>query len=160
MKRASWGSWVGLVVASLSVVGLLLVSSQVQTPRIVVRSIAFAPSAFPILSLSLLGFLGIIMILCERFGRADDYREIPGGQLHPRVLVPIAIFLGYVLLVGPLGMYPATVIAVVMLALNLGVRNSLTIGTLAVSTPLFIWAFFERTLGVVLPEGSLMGLGF
>jgi hypothetical protein len=57
-------------------------------------------------------------------------------------------------------MYPATVIAVVMLALNLGVRNSLTIGTLAVSTPLFIWAFFERTLGVVLPEGSLMGLGF
>lgn len=145
---------------ALSLVGLALTPSQVLSPRIAVRSIAFAPSVFPLLSLSLLGFLAALMVLRAWFGSTAEADEPPEGRLRLRVLLPMGIFLLYVLLIEPVGMYVATVLAVVAFALALGVRHWAAVSTLAAITPLFIWMFFERILGVGFPEGGLFGGAF
>jgi hypothetical protein len=150
----------GLAMLALSLAGLALTPSQVLSPRIVVRSIAFAPSTFPVLSLSLLGFLAALMVIRAWFGPTAEAGEPPEGQLRLRVLLPMGIFLLYVLLIEPVGMYVATVLAVVAFALALGVRHWAAVSTLAAITPVFIWMFFERTLGVGFPEGSLFGGAF
>jgi hypothetical protein len=157
MKRIGWQTWVGAAVLGLSIAGLALVPSQVLSPRFGARSIAFSPSAFPVLSLSLLAFLAALMLLRARLAATPDVREPPGGRLQARVLVPMGTFLVYVLLIEPLGMYAATGLAVIAFAFGLGTRNWLIVAALATATPLFIWIFFERTLGVLLPKASMFG---
>ncbi len=160
MKRVGWETRVGAAVLGLSIVGLALVPSQVLSPRFGVRSIAFSPSAFPVLSLSLLAFLAALMIVSARLSATADVRVPPGGWPRARVLVPMGTFLAYVLLIEPFGMYAATGLAVIAFAFGLGIRNWRTVMALATATPLFIWIFFERTLGVLLPEASLFGESF
>ena len=71
--------------------------------------------------------------------------------------MPVATFALYILLVEWFGMLPATLVAVALFAFQLGLREWRTLALIALLTPLFIWVFFERFLGVVLPEGRLSG---
>jgi len=81
--------------------------------------------------------------------------EFEKRLLSSIILIPIAIFYGYVFIIEFIGMFVATFIAVALIALALGNRNWLTILFLSLMTSLCIWLFFSILLQVYLPEGVL-----
>ena len=157
MKRFQWETWVGLAVLVISLAGLALIPSQVLTRKVGERTIPFPPSAFPFLALSFLALMAALMAARNWFSPSAGSEGLPGGPLRTRALVPVATFALYILLVEWFGMLPATLVAVALFAFQLGLREWRTLALIALLTPLFIWVFFERFLGVVLPEGRLSG---
>ncbi len=157
MKRFQWETWVGLAVLALSLAGLALIPSQVLIRKVGERTIPFPPGAFPFLALSVLALMAALMAARNWFSPSSGRESLPGGPLRTRALAPVATFALYILLVEWFGMLPATLVAVALFAFLLGMREWRTIALLALLTPLFIWVFFGRFLGVVLPEGRLSG---
>lgn len=160
MKRLHWETWVGLAVLAFSLAGLALIPSQVLIRKLGERTIPFPPSAFPALALSLLAFLAALMAARTWFFPSSAGEQLPGGPLRTRALAPFATFVLYIFLVEWFGMLPATPVAVALFAFQLGVRDWRTLALIALLTPLFIWVFFGQFLGVVLPEGRLLGGDF
>ena len=152
--KIAWHFWVGVTFLLLSISGIILVPYQVLEPNIGVRSIAFAPSTFPYVSLSFVALFSIIMVLQRAFRKptaSDDAISSPSM----RVLVPMAIFLFYVFVIEIIGMILSTFIAVAFIALALGNKSWLTILLLSTITSASIWSFFSVLLKVYFPEGTL-----
>ena len=150
----AWHFWVGITFLLLSVSGIILVPYQVLEPNIGVRSIAFAPSTFPYVSLSFIALFSTIMVLQRVFREptgSDDVISSP----NMRVLVPMAIFFFYVFVIEIIGMILSTFIAVALIALALGNKSWLTILMLSIITSASIWSFFSVLLQVYFPEGTL-----
>ena len=152
--KIAWQLWVGITFLLLSISGIILVPYQVLEPNIGVRSIAFAPSTFPYVSLSFIALFSTIMVLQRVFREptgSDDVISSP----NMRVLVPMAIFFFYVFVIEIIGMILSTFIAVALIALALGNKSWLTILMLSIITSASIWSFFSVLLQVYFPEGTL-----
>jgi|GEM_PF-3323836 hypothetical protein len=61
----AWNLWVGITFITLSIAGIILVPYQVLEPNIGIRSIAFSPSTFPYLDLSLVTLFSIMMMMAS-----------------------------------------------------------------------------------------------
>ena len=61
----AWNLWVGITFLTLSIAGIILVPYQVLEPNIGIRSIAFSPSTFPYLDLSLVTLFSIMMMMAS-----------------------------------------------------------------------------------------------
>ena len=152
--KLDWRFWVGIAFLLLSISGIILVPYQVLEPNIGIRSIAFSPSTFPFVSLSLVALLSILMVLQWVFTKPAEAEDVISSP-NMRVLFPMAIFLFYVFVIEIIGMLLSTFIAVALIALALGNKNWLTILLLSLITSGLIWSFFSILLRVYFPEGSL-----
>ena len=154
-EKFNWNLFVGITFILISFAGIIMVPYQVLEPNIGVRSIAFSPSTFPYISLSLVALFSVLTVFQTIFRKQGSGSEELVTPPKIRVLIPIAIFYGYVFIIEFIGMFVATFIAVALIALALGNRNWLTILFLSLTTSLCIWLFFSLLLQVYLPEGVL-----
>jgi putative tricarboxylic transport membrane protein len=76
------------------------------------------------------------------------------AQSSWRALIPPALLIGYVLIVGWLGFVPTAALIVLIISLALGARLSLAL-PLAIVTPLAVHLIFAKLLRVPLPAGLL-----
>ena len=72
-----------------------------------------------------------------------------------RLLLTMALIVGYYVALSWLGMLPASIGLILLLGLVLGFRNYLFLVLVAVTLPLGIYFLFRRLLYVLLPEGRL-----
>ena len=126
-EKIAWNFWVGLTLFSLSVLGIILVPFQVLEPKLGMRSIAFSPSTFPYVSLSIIALISILIVIQSFLKKPTDGFAVAIDATKLRVLIPMGIFLFYVVFIEIIGMFLSTLIAVALIALALGNRNWLTI---------------------------------
>jgi hypothetical protein len=86
--------------------------------------------------------------------------DLPPPFSYPRMTAVLALSIVYVLLLGTLGYFLATLTYVVVLLLLLRVRNPAAIGGSALGAPLVLQTLFGKLLSVPLPGGLLDKLPF
>jgi len=154
-EKFNWNLLAGITFIFLSIAGIIMVPYQVLEPKIGIRSIAFSPSTFPYISLSLVALFSILIVFQTIFRKLGSGSEELVTPPKIRVIIPMAIFCGYVFIIEFIGMFVATLIAVALIALALGNRNWLTVVFLSSITSLCIWLFFSILLQGYFPEGVL-----
>lgn len=149
--------WVGVGTAVLFAYLLLVViPNQIRTPASIaniVMSPAFWPAAIAVLAI----VLGLALA-AKAFitGSADD-----DGESSPttwRSLASIGIMIGYYLLLEPLGIVLASVIAMPALSALFGERRVVMLAPIALLLPVGLYFFFTEVAHIPMPLGPLSDL--
>lgn len=119
---------------------------------------AVGPSLYPRLLASIIGLASVVMFATRS---TSSVRKHENPRLTAFLYI-IALSVGYLALLTPLGFIPVTVVflfAVTMYfdpaELKIRLRNA---AAYSVLFSLFLYVFFNRLLGVLLPKGILSGL--
>lgn len=109
------------------------------------------PSAFPLLLAGFLGVTSLVLIF-----RPDPGAPLPHGLALAKQALAVLTLVAYAFVLEPVGFIPATAVAIVVLALQLGAttRNALILG---IAMSVFLFALFDWVLGLPLPVGVLFG---
>ncbi len=109
------------------------------------------PSAFPLLLAGFLGVTSLILIF-----RPDPGAPLPHGLALAKQALAVLTLVAYAFVLVPVGFIPATAVAIVVLALQLGAtrRNAIILG---VAMSVFLFGLFDWVLGLPLPVGVLFG---
>ncbi len=133
---------------------ILVVTGAIMVVSVSFRSVfpadPLGPRAFPLVSAVLMG-LGAAWITFRPTSRTTD-------RVSNSVWLAVVSFVGYALLLEPLGFFVATVLAFVALSLLFGGRpvRSVLGGVVLVAA---LYLLFVEALGLVLPVGSLFVIG-
>lgn len=151
--------WIGVGTAILFAYILFgVIPDQIRTPGSVtnvVMSPAFWPRVIAILAIVLGLALAAKSLLSKAEGAADDPDSSPTTW---RSLTAIGIMIGYYLLLEPLGIVLASVIAIPALSALFGERRVVVMAPLAILLPVGLYLFFTEVASIPMPLGPLSDL--
>lgn len=153
MKKVDIGVAIGLLVVSI------LVYWQANTYRehtIKEETLSlYGPNFFPqVLAVALAG-CAILLLINALQGKALKMTDRIHAAGFVRVVICIAICIGYLLLMQVLGFAVSTMIFLFILMTFLGQKNLLIRAVSSVGVAMFIWAIFRFVLIIPTPTGML-----
>ena len=137
-----------------SIVLLIIIPDQITKPKLLMgRSLmGLKPTLFPYIAATLLLLLSIwYLVVSFDLKETNLFKQLDrSGAIN--VIVSLAVFLGYALLMVPLGFVVSSILVMVILSFFFGNRNHLLGLVVSVSLPLVVYFTFTRLLSVSLPE--------
>lgn len=134
----------------------IVVTLPLEVPGAGLASLQDMTSAafFPMLAAILIAFSGLILGIKTFIHRAAD----PEAKVDPtgfRPLLMLGAFVVYVPLIHVLGMFAASVLAIIALPFVYGFRDARWIGPIAILIPFGVYLLFEKVLKVLFPHGAI-----
>lgn len=121
-------------------------------------SYTLGPRFFPYLSASLMGLLSLLLLVKSLRSKKRHTEENklprPKSEFQP-VLVFMATGTGYIAFLSYLGVALATPLCLLALFWYFGLRKWSWILLLTIGVTIFIYAIFEKLMGIPLPQGIL-----
>ncbi|MBW2149359.1 MAG: tripartite tricarboxylate transporter TctB family protein [Deltaproteobacteria bacterium] len=122
----------------------------------VMRKVSFGgPEFFPRLSASLMMICSVLLIANALRGKALDKRMKATFKDLRWVIFVFTLTGGFVALIDILGFLTSTSIYLLIFLLIVRERRILVIASTAIMLPLFVFLFFEKLMGIPLPDGLL-----
>lgn len=148
MKKADIGAGIGLILLSAWVFW----KSYAYRHTVIY---IYGPNFFPQILAIFTAVCAIILIIRALQGKALSYKDRIDGQGFVRMLVAIAMCIGYLLLMQVIGFAMSTFVFLFALMTFLRQKGwvSRTISSVVVS--LIVWAIFRYFLVIPIPEGML-----
>jgi putative tricarboxylic transport membrane protein len=156
-RKINFNTAVAIILIVFSITAFILIPYQIEKPKLFMgRSLStLTPSLFPRLSIIALFILSVFYLIhSTRLAEKNLFKEL-GTRSFTRVVVTIAVFVGYALLFEPLGFVLSSALVVAVLTIYYGNRNILVTLIVVVGAPLAIYFIFTHALQVSLPEGLL-----
>jgi putative tricarboxylic transport membrane protein len=151
-----------LVLAIAGGLGVLFIDALVAPPKLLFgRSLtAITPSLFPVIILSTMTALSILaLILLRGTAGADRDAALTHGEWR-RGFIFFAIMTFYALVMEPFGFLISSIMAMVLLSLQMGNRSVWQIALLSCLSPILLYLAATRLLAVSLPELNLIELAY
>lgn len=162
MLRTRGELWLGLGTVAFALLLLLVLIPQGITVPKSVKRLVLSPTFWPNIIGCFILAMGAVLTLqaivaprppAEAEDRPRAPRSIPGTG---RVLAFVGILAGYFLLIAPLGMVPASILAMLAYLLLVRARRRLAGIAVAIALPLVLDWFFLHVAGVPMPSGWLV----
>mgnify|MGYP000929562929 CR=1 FL=1 len=153
-NRVSFNTFTAGALIVFAGVLLFFIPDLITKPKLLMgRSLmGLKPTLFPYIAATLLLLLSIwYLVISLDLKETNLFKQLDrSGAIN--VIVSLAVFLGYALLMVPLGFIASSIIVMVILSFFFGNRNILLGLAVGTCVPVTIYFTFTRLLSVSLPE--------